>query len=153
MGCVCLKEIKDKNYSEWRTLTHESEVCNSFEDYTTFGIVEWDENKNSTNKEKHKISFDRAIEIINDPRNPRIISPGEKEKIDIQKFLELGVDLNEGNLDPYRDLILGEIDKIVYVAVTTFRGPFGKMKLRIISLRPASDEEEEMYYSFRPDKR
>jgi uncharacterized DUF497 family protein len=151
LGTLCLKQVKESNYSSWQSITEQTEACPSHLELRTFKAIEWDEEKNQINIKKHKISFERAHEILSDPANPRIIAE-KKEKIDIEDFKKKGIPLNEGNLDPYRDEILGLIDGKVHVLVTTFRHSFEQMKYRVISLRRA-DDKAELFYLFRPDLR
>lgn len=146
---LCLKEVKDNNYSTWKTITENMDACPAHIDLETFDFLEWDEKKNQINIGKHGISFNRAIEILSDPANPKITSL-EQEDIDVDEFIKKGIPLNEGNLDPFRDEILGLIDGKVHVLVTTFRHSFEQMKYRVISLRRADDKVDQFYF-FRPE--
>lgn len=74
----------------------------------------------------------------------------EQEDIDVDEFIKKGIPLNEGNLDPFRDEILGLIDGKVHVLVTTFRHSFEQMKYRVNSLRRADDKADQFYF-FRPE--
>lgn len=149
LGTLCLKEVKENNYSHWQIITESTDACSSHIDLSTFEFLEWDEVKNQKNIKKHSISFKRAHEILSDLANPRIISK-KKEPIDIPEFKKNGIPLNEGNLDPYIDETLGLIDGKVHMVVTTFRHSFEQLKYRVISLHRASDKEELFYY-FRPE--
>ena len=85
---------------------------------------EWDINKNIKNQEKHKISFEKAIELYFD-----------KHCILKAKTIE----------DEERYAIIGIIDKKCYVCIFTFRND----KIRIISVRRCRKKEEEYYESKR----
>lgn len=150
MGLVCLKEVKDNNLQSWSRWTKDHGICEYFDDLDKYDPLEWDETKNQKNIQKHSISFNRAYEITSDPRNPKIISKAT-EHVDIDLFLKKNIPLNEGNLDIFRDEILGLIDGRVYLLVTTFRHSFECMKYRVISLRLASKEERDQFYFFRKD--
>lgn len=81
---------------------------------------EWDENKNSANKKKHKIAFEDAVDVFNDKDRLKFgsIQKGEKRYLTIGKaFLA-----------------------IISVVYTT-----RNMIVRIISARRASKEERKAY--------
>jgi uncharacterized DUF497 family protein len=85
---------------------------------------EWDINKNIKNQEKHKISFEKAIELFD-----------TSDCILKAKTIE----------DEERYAIIGIIDKKCYVCIFTFRND----KIRIISVRRCRKKEEEYYESKR----
>ena len=90
-----------------------------------YGFV-WDENKNNLNKQKHKVSFETAVRIFNDPC--------------------LYVDFDEKNstLDEARYDYTGIIDvggmSVLYVVATE-----AGEKTRIISARKATAKEVSKY--------
>jgi uncharacterized DUF497 family protein len=83
---------------------------------------EWDENKAIANLSKHKISFDEASTVFNDPFAITILDPDQA----------VGED---------RCLTLGEsIGKLLVVSHTTRKG-----KIRIISCLKATARERKKY--------
>ena len=110
-------------------------------------MFEWDEKKNEKNKEKHKIGFEKAIELYNGPYIIQSVEKKEKwEKIDEIDFEEKGIEKNTGNLDPIRAKITGIVDANLYTFVYTFRHEIGDMKYRVISLRRADKNERKLYF-------
>lgn len=87
--------------------------------------VEWDEEKNRLNKEKHGLSFEEAKEALDDPN---AIEFYDKE---------------HSSLDEDRYICIGDIGNflIVYVVYTDRKG-----NIRMISARPAEPVEEARYY-------
>jgi len=86
---------------------------------------EWDENKNKINKKKHGLSFLEAANVFLDPR--KIIKQ----------------DLEHSTLDEEREIVIGRIKEIVIIFVSyTDRSGV----TRIISARPAEQEEIDEYY-------
>ena len=83
---------------------------------------EWNSDKNTSNIKKHKVSFKEIKKLWNDP-NATIKRSQQK-------------DLNES-----RYLIIGKLEKKVYLAAFTIR----EEKIRIISARPASKDERISY--------
>lgn len=86
-------------------------------------IFEWDENKNIRNIEKHGISFETASRVFLDP-----------------DYLDI-FDENHSTLDEDRHIIIGRIDRVLFV-VCIFR----KDSTRLISARLANKKEEKVYY-------
>lgn len=89
---------------------------------------EWDENKNTINKKKHKISFNEAITVFEDVEALVIDDP--KHSQEEERFLILGLSSKPNLLvvcHCYR-----ESDSII----------------RIISARKATKSEEKQYYEF-----
>lgn len=86
---------------------------------------EWDDEKNTMNIKKHKISFSIAKFVFND-----------KNRIEI--FDELH------SIDEDRYITIGLIDQVplVVMVVYTERG----QRIRLISARKATAEERRMYY-------
>ena len=83
---------------------------------------EWDEDKNIINKQKHKISFETALHVFDDP-----------DYIEIYDF--------EHSKDEDRYIAIGRVGDILFV-VFTERGD----NIRMISARPATDVERRLYY-------
>src|SRR5215207_4525909 len=89
---------------------------------------EWDIRKAKSNLDKHKISFERATTIF---RDPNILSIPDEEHSDIEeRWITIGLDEN-GIL-----LVLSHTFNDVSATVS---------KIRIISARKATTEEEEQY--------
>ncbi len=88
-------------------------------------VIEWDEEKNKINLQKHGISFEEVKEAFNDP------------------FLIELYDKEHSTLKEDRYICLGSIGNfvIVYVVFTDRKG-----KIRIISARKAEPLEEKAYY-------
>lgn len=83
---------------------------------------EWDETKNEANKKKHKISFETAVHVFDDP-----------DYIEMYDF--------EHSEDEERFIAIGRVGNILFV-VFVERGE----NIRIISARLATDTEKELYY-------
>lgn len=83
---------------------------------------EWDENKNMLNKEKHKISFETAAHVFDDPRY-----------IEMYDF--------EHSKDEDRFIAIGKVGDVIFV-VFAERGDI----IRLISARLATSIERELYY-------
>ncbi len=83
---------------------------------------EWDENKNLINKEKHKISFETAAHVFEDPNY-----------IEMYDF--------EHSVDEDRYIAIGRVEDILFVVFTE-----KKEAIRIISARLATNMEKELYY-------
>ena len=83
---------------------------------------EWDEEKNSLNKQKHKISFETAVQVFNDPN-----------------YIEM-YDFEHSDKEE-RYIAIGKVGEIIFV-VYTERGSF----IRIISARLATPIERRLYY-------
>ena len=87
---------------------------------------EWDENKNEINKKKHGISFETATRVF-----------GDKNRVEIYDFLH-------SMFDEERCITIGMADKVLFVVFTE-----RKDSTRIISARPAEQNEKEFYYGHR----
>ena len=85
-------------------------------------IFEWDEEKNAINKQKHKISFETAAHVFDDP-----------EYIEMYDF--------EHSVDEDRFIAIGRVGEIIFVVFTERRD-----KIRLISARLATDAERRLYY-------
>ena len=83
---------------------------------------EWDENKNAINKQKHKISFETAAYVFEDPN-----------------YIEM-YDFEHSNEED-RFIAIGMVGDILFVVFTE-----RKENIRIISARLATDEERRLYY-------
>ena len=85
-------------------------------------IFEWDEDKNTINKQKHKISFETAIHVFDD-----------LDHIEIYDF--------EHSSYEDRYIAIGRVGDILFV-VFTERGE----NIRMISARLATEAERRLYY-------
>lgn len=83
---------------------------------------EWDEDKNTINKEKHKISFETAAYVFDDPYY-----------IEMFDF--------ERSVDEDRYIAIGKVGDIVFVVFTE-----RKDTIRLISARLATNAERSLYY-------
>ncbi|MCD8015973.1 MAG: BrnT family toxin [Lachnospiraceae bacterium] len=83
---------------------------------------EWDEEKNLINKEKHKISFETAAHVFEDPNY-----------IEMYDF--------EHSIDEERYIAIGRVGDILFVVFTE-----KKESIRLISARLATNAEKELYY-------
>jgi uncharacterized DUF497 family protein len=88
-------------------------------------IFEYNEHKSSINKKKHKIDFQEAQKLWEDPYAFELPSPQSE--------------------DEERFLILGKIDSKNYTAIVTYRDK----NIRIISVRRSRDKEKKLYESIR----
>ena len=83
---------------------------------------EWDEDKNTINKEKHKISFETAAYVFDDPYY-----------IEMFDF--------EHSVDEDRYIAIGKVGDILFVVFTE-----RKDTIRLISARLATNAERSLYY-------
>lgn len=83
---------------------------------------EWDEDKNIINKEKHKISFETAAYVFDDPYY-----------IEMFDF--------EHSVDEDRYIAIGKVGGILFVVFTE-----RKDTIRLISARLATNAERSLYY-------
>lgn len=82
---------------------------------------EWDENKNLKNMEKHKVNFEEAETIFNDPN---------------------AIELEASHNGEYRIIRIGKTaTKIILFVVYTLRG----LVIRLISARQANKDERNLY--------
>jgi uncharacterized protein len=86
-------------------------------------IFEWDEDKNLSNIEKHKIAFEDAVLIFNDPER-----------------IELYDSLHSASSED-RIKVIGKVHKVLVVIYTERH-----VATRIISARYAEKAEKEVYY-------
>ena len=85
-------------------------------------IFEWDENKNNSNKQKHRLNFNDTKKVFNDKN--KIISVDERKDYKEKRWK-----------------IIGEIYGVIISMIFTIRGT----KTRIISARKASKKERKEY--------
>lgn len=83
---------------------------------------EWDENKNLINKEKHKISFETAAHVFDDPNY-----------IEMYDF--------EHSVEEDRYIAIGKVGDVLFVVFTE-----RKDAIRLISARLATSVERGIYY-------
>ncbi len=83
---------------------------------------EWDEEKNTINKKKHKISFETAAHVFEDPNY-----------IEMYDF--------EHSTDEDRYIAIGMVGDVLFVVFTERVDV-----IRLISARLATDVERELYY-------
>ncbi len=83
---------------------------------------EWDENKNTINKAKHKISFETASLVFNDPNY-----------IEMFDF--------EHSIEEDRYIAIGKVGEVLFVVFTE-----KKETIRLISARLATATERSLYY-------
>lgn len=83
----------------------------------------WDENKNKHNYKYHGIKFEDAILVFNDPRRLDIYDSSHSD-------------------DEDRYITIGQARRILFVVYTE-----RKSYIRLISARPATTSEEDMYYA------
>ena len=88
-------------------------------------LFEWDDNKNIKNKKKHKISFEVAKLVFEDPL--AYSKPDE--------FVQ----------DEERYNTLGMVGNVVLFVVHTYRFQAGKEVIRLISARKATSYERRLY--------
>ena len=85
-------------------------------------VFEWDENKNEINKQKHKISFETAAHVFDDPNY-----------IEMYDF--------EHSVNEERFIAIGKVGDILFVVFTERRE-----NIRLISARLATAAERGLYY-------
>ena len=83
---------------------------------------EWDDEKNTTNKKKHGISFETASKVFNDPY-----------------YIEV-YDIDH-SLEEDRYIAIGLVEDVLFVVFTE-----RKEIIRLISARLATEEERRYYY-------
>ncbi|NAZ98670.1 hypothetical protein GL181_20455 [Vibrio toranzoniae] len=106
---------------------------------------EWDDAKNHRNVQKHRISFEDAVEALEaDDRSIRLVSKSW-ESLDSLDYEGLGIPRTMANTDPVRDTYLFEKDRNVWVLVSTLRGESGLTTQRVISVRRARPNEQSIY--------
>lgn len=86
---------------------------------------DWDPDKNTRNIKKHKIPFELAITVFDDP------------------YALIAVDEKHSRASELREWIIGKSDKGVLVVIFTIRQP-GNV-YRIISARSANRNERKQY--------
>ena len=83
---------------------------------------EWDENKNTINREKHKISFETAAYVFDDPYY-----------IEMFDF--------EHSVEEDRYIAIGKVGDVLFVVFAE-----RKDMIRLISARLATNAERDLYY-------
>ena len=83
---------------------------------------EWDEEKNTINKQKHQISFETASRVFYD-----------KQCIEMYDF--------EHSIDEERYIAIGKVGEVLFVVFTERRET-----IRLISARLATEKERSLYY-------
>ena len=83
---------------------------------------EWDDDKNELNKRKHKIAFETALHVFDDPNR-------------LERY--------DGEHSDYEDryISIGLVDDVLFVVHTERRN-----RIRLISARIASKKERDNYY-------
>ncbi|UTC55095.1 BrnT family toxin [Treponema sp. OMZ 906] len=87
-------------------------------------LFEWDNEKNTINRQKHGIGFEEALLVFDDLLHIELYDAAHSDKED--RFLAIGTVLNV----------------LIVLVVYTERN----QKVRIISARPATNKEKELYY-------
>lgn len=91
---------------------------------------EWDDSKNTSNKRKHKVSFEEAKEIFDDPLHISILD--ERFSYFEERWVSIGQTHNK---------------KLVVVA-NLFFDESGEEVIRIISAREATIHERKQYETY-----
>jgi len=86
-------------------------------------LYEWDDNKAKENLRKHKVSFEEAETVFDDPLSITVADPDHSE--DEERWIDIGISKK----------------KQILVVVYTERGK----KIRIISARKATRAERKKY--------
>ena len=89
-----------------------------------YGLFEWDNEKNTSNKKKRKIGFEEAALVFDDPFHIELYDNTHSDKED--RFLAIGTVVNV----------------LIVLVVYTEKNE----KIRIISARAATNREKELYY-------
>jgi uncharacterized DUF497 family protein len=89
-------------------------------------LFEWDESKNRSNRAKHKVSFEAATLVFEDPRAIDLLDRVEEGE---QRWHTLGV----------------AAGLAVLLVVHTYRAEGGVERIRIISARKATPHERKIY--------
>jgi hypothetical protein len=84
---------------------------------------EWDENKNIINKQKHKISFETAAYVFDDP-----------QCIEMFDF--------EHSIEEERYIAIGRVEEVLFVVFVERTD-----SIRLISARLATSAERSLYYA------
>ena len=150
MGLRCMNKSNSPTVGDFKILKNENYSCGHYKVYHPNNRFEWDKNKNESNQKKHKIGFERIHDLYNDKFMLQMVVQTEKWE-DVSN-LPPHVERNEGNIDPIRAKLIGEIDGKIYTAIYTFRGGVGDMKYRIISLRRADKNDCNSYETSKNSK-
>jgi len=101
---------------------------------------EWDEEKNRANIRKHRVSFDTAKIVFEDPRQ---LSIQDRYEGGEERWQTIGLVRGTRLIDPNRPARLGV--EILLVA-HTWREEEGQDVIRIISARKAAPAEQRRYH-------
>lgn len=91
-------------------------------------IFEWDENKAKSNLRKHKVGFDEAESIFNDPLV--VTFADESHSLEEERFISIG---------------LSNVNRILLAVHTETSKNADVILVRIISCRKATDSERKIY--------
>lgn len=91
-------------------------------------IFEWDEEKAKTNFQKHKVSFEEAQTVFDDPF--LITFPDEFHSVEEERFISIGT---------------SNINRILLIVHTEHSVTVDEITVRIISCRRATPLEREIY--------
>ena len=86
-------------------------------------VFEWDEDKNTVNKQKHRISFETAAHVFEDPY-----------------YVEM-YDFEHSGLEEDRYIAIGKVNDVLFVVFTE-----RSENIRLISARLATEMERRLYY-------
>ncbi len=150
LGLRCLNKHNKPSSNDFKMIPSVQYSCSNFKYNDPRDRFEWDENKNELNKIKHKIGFERAFDIFHDP--DQIQMPEIPDKWEKEDGNENGIEKSDGNLDPVRSKIIGNIDGKIYTFTYTFRHDLGNLTYRVISLRRSDSKERKIYEMFRNNK-
>lgn len=150
LGLRCMNSKNSPTLGDFKEVTSPNSTCSYFSGNNLEERFEWDENKNNSNQKKHKISFERIYDLVQDPNMLSVSEVPEKWE-DVSNLPE-HVERNDGNLDPLRSKWIGMIDGNLYTAVITFRGAIGDMRSRVISLRRSEKKDIRAYESVKESR-
>lgn len=91
-------------------------------------VFEWDENKAKANLQSHKISFDEAKTVFNDPS--LLTFPDELHSQDEERFISIGA---------------SNINRVLLVVHTEIEMTENEILIRIISCRKPTVSERKFY--------
>jgi uncharacterized DUF497 family protein len=148
LGLRCMNPLNSPIQGDYLIVSSPNYFCDYFKYAEDFDPIEFDPRKDKKNIENRGLSLGLAREILCDPKKIQMVEmPDKWEKFDLEEFEEKGIPQNTGNCDPIRGKYFGHLsDGKLYVFIYTFRHEIGDMKLRIISLRRASEDERKQYH-------
>lgn len=155
LGLRCLNKKNASGKQDFFAVPSPTHSCGYFSAIVPLEqSFEWDPNKNLKNIDKHGLKFEHAFNVLLDPSHLQMVSPTESWEDTSDEYLEsIGVEKNEGNSDPVRGTITGQIGDKLFTFAYTFRHEIGLLKYRVFSFRRASEEEERAYYSLSGKRR